>query len=331
MTLKTKRKKKPSFSSCAFMLGSLFLLALLLKNPRIANEAVASSLKVCAGLLIPSLFPLMVASEIAVECGAVERLTRPFSAPVSRLLGISKNATAPLFLGLVGGYTTAVSGALSLYRGRKISKHDTERVIALSSLPSLSFLTGFVGIGVFNNSTIGWILWIVVIASSIIIGIFTRNSLDSEVQYDTSAKSTNEERTSIASSPSKIIVGAISHSASSMLIICAFVVFFATLIASLRFPLNAISTPNELQSILIGFLEITSGAISLKSINPLSLRATACAFFVGWSGLSVHFQIMSLCEGHILSFKRYFLHKIAQGVTCALLTLVIFIKFNIRA
>lgn len=318
MTSSSLRGRKRGVKSAFFCIFALFLLALFLRNPRVASEAVIDALKKCAGLLIPSLFPLMVVAEIAVESGAIERLTKPVSSVVAKILGIKKEAVAPLFLGLVGGYTTSVGGALSLLGSDKISKSDCERIIALSSLPSLSFLTGFVGLGVLKNSTDGWILWGVAVFSALILGFFTRKSTQ---KADATLIKTESKS---SASPSKIIVGAISHSAYSMLLICACVIFFSALIAALSFPLDTLGIPKNAQKIILGALEITSGTLACADIPSHSLRACACGAMIGWSGLSVHFQIVALCDGYGLSFKKYFLLKAIQGLLCATISFLIF-------
>ncbi len=318
-----KRRSIPSFSNTFSLIASVFLFALLLKNPTLTQASVFGSLKLCATLLIPSLFPLMVASEIAAECGAVERLTRPIIAPISKLLGISKRATSPFFLGLVGGYTTSLSDALSLYRRGLISKYDCERIIAYSSMPSLAFLSGFVGASTLGSSTAGCILWLICIASTIILALCERlfikakreNSLDGTNHQAPSSYAWRENDSS-SISLSKILVNAISHSAHSMLIICACVVFFSTLKAALKFPLSELGMSDNVQRIILGALELTSGISECASLPSLSDRTALCAFFVGWSGLCVHFQIIALCDGVALSFKKYFIFKLLQGLLC---------------
>ena len=91
MTFGTSRERKMSINSIFFCLFTLFLLALFLKNPIVASDAVIEALKKCGHLLIPSLFPLMVASEIAVESGSVEYFTKPLSGIVAKILGIKKD------------------------------------------------------------------------------------------------------------------------------------------------------------------------------------------------------------------------------------------------
>jgi len=326
MTRKLKPIQKRTLGEGFFIVASLFLLFLLLRNPIIVLESVLSSLRLCGTLLIPSLFPLMAASDIAVESGAIEKITKPFSSVTSKILGVKKEAAAPYFLGLVGGYTTSVGSALSLYRSGRISKDDCERMIALSSLPSLSFLTSFVGSGVFDNTTVGWILWITTVLSTLILGAITQKRNKKECCRP-NPKDINPLPINRLS-PSKILVNAISHSASAMLLICACVVFFSTLIAALSFPLESLGVPDNIQRLILGSLEITNGVEQCISIDSLQGRASACALLIGWSGLSVHFQIITLCDGYELSFKKYFLFKALQGMICVIITLLFFTCFS---
>ena len=44
------------------------------------------------------------------------------------------------------------------------------------------------------------------------------------------------------------------------------------------------------------------------------------AAFAGWSGISVHCQVMTLCGGRGLSFRPYLLAKAFQGLLCGVVT-----------
>ena len=60
-------------------------------------------------------------------------------------------------------------------------------------------------------------------------------------------------------------------------------------------------------------------ASALSGDWPLILTAV----FAGWSGISVHCQVMTLCGGRGLSFKPYLLAKGVQGLLCGGVTAVI--------
>lgn len=324
MTKKPKRnsKNKISFGEAFTIVGSVFLFALLLKNAPLVSEEAANALKICATLLIPSLFPLTVASEIVAATGALERITDFIRGGIAKILGIKKSAAAPYFLGVLGGYTASCKSAVTLYEHGKINDNDCESVIAISNMPSLAFLTGFVGTEILQNTTDGWIMWSITVFSTFILGFINRfwNKISlniSPVVSDFKATSPNRKL-------SKIIVEAISHSAQAMLVICACVVFFSVLIRVLELALISIEMPTEARRILLGALEITYGVKECREVKNELIKRVLCAFFIGWSGLCVHFQVISLCERVNFSFKKYFVLKFMQGLICAGLTFIVF-------
>ena len=320
MTKKQKPSVKLGFTESVSIIAAFFLFTLLIKNSSLASNEVLKALKACGNMLIPSLFPLTVASEILTNTGAIEKLSQKVSSPIAKILGVNKNAVAPYLLGLFGGYTSSCKSAVLLYQNGKISKRDCESIIALSNIPGLAFMTGFIGIGIFGSVSIGWKLWLIAVLSTLILGFinsvfFNKNSPD--CSFTVNAPRSEK-------SLSRIIVDAIGHSAYTMLIICACVVFFSVLIAVLSVYLSEFHLPQELKNILLGSLEITNGISDTAFIDNLSARVLYCAFLVGWSGLCVHFQIIALCEDADISFKKYFVFKALQGIICTLLALIVF-------
>ncbi len=324
MTKKMKAKNKISFSEAFSIVASIFLFALLMKNSRLVSIEATSALKICATLLIPSLFPLTVASELATETGAIEKITSGISGMVSKLLGIKKNAAAPYFLGVLGGYTSSCKSTVTLFKNRKITEDDCKSVIALSNMPSLAFLTSFVGTEVLKNTTDGWILWGITVFSTFILGLINRFLNKNRQAISIGQVQFQSQPTPFNKKISRMVVDAVSHSAQAMLVICGFVVFFSVLIRVLDFTLLHFNTPSEARRFLLGALEITYGVSSCRDINNELLKRVLCAFFIGWSGLCVHFQVIALCEKVNFSFKRYFLLKFLQGIICSFITFLVF-------
>lgn len=320
MTKKIKPSIKLSFTGGISLIIALFLFALLLKNTSLASAEVTIALKMCANMLIPSLFPLMVASEIMTSSGAIEKLTRKFSGPIAKILGVSRAATVPYFLGLFGGYASSCKSSVLLYESGKISKGDCESIIALSNMPSLAFMTGFIGIGIFNNSTVGWVLWTIAVLSTLALGLINKFLF----KKDTNVYMSHFKKEKTNKGFSRIVVDAIAHSAYAMLIICACVVFFSVLMSVLKLYMSEFPLSEKTKNIILGTFEITKGISTCINIETASARALACAFLVGWSGLCVHFQVIALCEDADISFKKYFIFKGFQGIICVLLAWIVF-------
>ena len=73
---------------------------------------------------------------------------------------------------------------------------------------------------------------------------------------------------------------------------------------------------------LLGMFEMTGGVARAATWQEKGAKLL-CAFLVGWSGLSVHFQMMSLFSDEKISFRSYFLAKAAHGILNTLLMLLI--------
>ena len=322
MTKKMKAKNKISFSEAFSIVASVFLFALLMKNSRLVSIEATSALKICATLLIPSLFPLTVASELATETGAIEKISYDIGGMISKLFGIKRTASSPYFLGIFGGYTSSCKSAVTLFENKKINEDDCKGVIAISNMPSLAFLTSFVGSETLRNTTDGWILWGITVFSTLVLGLFNR--LFNKTRQAVTVGQVQFHPIKANKKISKIVVNAISHSAQAMLVICGFVVFFSVLIRVLDLTLLHFNFPTETRKFLLGALEITYGVTSCKEIKNELLKRVLCAFFIGWSGLCVHFQVIALCEKINFSFKRYFLLKFLQGIICSLIAFLVF-------
>ena len=117
-----------------------------------------------------------------------------------------------------------------------------------------------------------------------------------------------------------IFTQAISSSASGMLVVCAYVAFFSSVIGALGVLLDQLSPSPIIDALLFGFFELSSGVSAAAAIDDAYIGAVLTAFAVGWSGLSVHFQIMSLTAGRGISYRPYLLAKAAQGTLCAVIT-----------
>ena len=169
-----------------------------------------------------------------------------------------------------------------------------------------------IGATLFGCRKFGVVLYFITVISSVIIGVgqnlLCRRNKDSRfVSSFVGGVPSKEERGIAAFS------GAVSRAALSMLSVCAFVVFFSTFTGTLGKLVSYLRLDESFGALLFSFFELTSGAASAACVRPISVAILIAAFAVGWSGLSVHFQIVSICDGLGLSLGRYFFSKLIQG------------------
>ena len=310
-TVRQKRARRLlSPNQLAFALMSVFSLLLILRNAELAISAMSEGLRLCAHTVIPSLFPFMVISELIVSTGAVRPLGRLLARPFRWLFGIGGESGCAVLLGLLCGFPVGAKSALSLYRQGRIDRRELEHLLTFSNNPSSAFLISTVGSSLFGDRSFGLLLYVISLCSALLIGVFgklLRKDSFSEAGYAAPPISYH-------SAPRGILcfTQAVTSSALSMLYICAFVVFFAAFTGTLAQLLSAWELPEPVSALLFGLFELTGG-VSRAALCDLPLSEYLCAGIVGWSGLSVHFQMMSLCGEDAVSFRAYFPAKLLHG------------------
>ena len=312
----------PSAGQVGFCLMSTFCLILVLRNADAAVDYMGRGLTLCARTVIPSLFPFMVISELLVSSGAGEALGRLFSRMMRWIFGLSGAGASALFLGSLCGFPVGAKTAVSLYDRGIISQSECEHLLTFVSNPSSAFLITAVGLSLYGNRNLGMILYGVVLGSGFTVGFLARFILRHK-----------GEPTEHPHFPSGLhfggvetFTGAITSSATSMMTVCAYVIFFSALTGVLGNVIHPVGNGGQiLYTLLCGVLEMTGGISSAASMGKWGIILTAA--FAGWSGISVHCQIMTLCGGRRLSFRPYLLAKSLQGLLCGGIMAVILCLF----
>lgn len=309
---------------------ALLLAALsLVQWPRQSSAAAVEGLALCYSVIIPSLFPFFVLSALTMELGMTGYMDRGVRKVMGPLFRVSGRCASALVLGLIGGYPVGAQAAVELYKKGQCSKTEAERMLAFCNTSGPAFILGAVGAGIFADSRVGVLLYLIHAVATICVGILFRfyktGDFGTERPVQVSDKT---KRFSVAFTDS------VKKSFASVLNICAFVVLFAVIIRMLRQAgvlrgLAALFAPFGLgtvwgERLLTGILEVSSGVWSL-AVGELSAGSiAAAAFMLGWGGLSVHCQVLSFAGDSGLSMTPYFLGKLLHGILSALLVAIVY-------
>ena len=284
------------------MLAASAAAALLLLRPQKAASAVRAGLALCAGTVVPSLFPFFAAISLLLQLGAAEalgRLCAPIMRPLFRMRGV---CALPLLAGLLGGYPSGAKTAASLYAQGRITRQEAELLLGFCDNCGPAFLLGCVGAGVLGNPDAGLWLYAVHILSAILAGI-----LLCRLSGDRGPVLLGSALPAAPVSFPQALTSSVTGALASTLNVCAFVVFFQVLSAL---------PPAPPPPLVLGILEMVGGVASL---TPGPGGFAAAAAIVGWGGLSVHCQAMSLAAPEGLSFRWHWAGKALQAVLSALL------------
>lgn len=275
-------------------LGLLGVMALLLICSADAAQAVRDALALCAQSVIPALFPFFVVSSLFIDLGCAAVLGRSLAPVMHRLFGVSGAGGTAFLLGIIGGYPVGGRTAGELYRSGQCERKECERLLAFCNNAGPSFILGIAGLGCFGSVRVGAWLYLIHVGAAVMVGLLFRS---------TSRQMGRPEKTETPRWADALIE-AVRGGAMSMVIICAFVVFFLVI-------LRLFSRFTGIQhGAILGIVEMTNGILRLANDRRGFIWA---AGLLGWGGLSVHCQTAAVLSGSGLSLKRYFIGKALQA------------------
>ena len=321
---------------------SVIFMLLLVIVPGPALSGARRGLSLCGETVIPSLFPFLVLSSFIIGSGLADACGRLFEPLTRRIFRLPGCAGAPIILGAIGGYPVGADAVAELCESGSLTKRDSERLLCFAVNSSPAFIIGAVGAGFLGSARTGMLLYIVHLAVSASIGLIMRPHTPSD---------TGNHRNTISNKPltkrgrksnglSSAFVAAVTSSAESTIAISAFVILFSSLnslmdytgvtagiagIASRLLPAPA-ADPQFFNRAVAGILEVTNGcAAASGSCGMASVLLTAA--ILGFSGLSVQFQVISMIKNAGLSARLFILTRFLHAALSALFAFALFTVF----
>lgn len=279
-------KRRYLLGMAAFM-GILVLIL----DGKTATQGAYDGIMLCIKTIIPSLFPFFVLSNLITETfiGTKARLLQP----LAKLCRLPDGMESLLVPAILGGYPVGAQTVAQGWRSGQIPKAEAERLLGFCNNAGPSFLFGMAAV-MFPEHWAAWMLWLIHVASAVI----TSRLIPSPNSY---AGTVSPRTVSL----SMALHGAITAMAS----VCGWVVFFRVVIAFLdRWVLWLL--PKYLQVIIMGFMELTNGCLSLHTISDVGMRFIICSGMLSFGGLCVIMQVVSVTQG--LSLKWFFVGKLIQ-------------------
>lgn len=310
--------------------AAVLLLALgLVFYGRDTASAAAEGINLCFSVLLPSLFPFFVVSALAVDTGLASLAGRALERPMRFLFNVPGACASAFALGLIGGYPVGAKTAIELYQKGLCTRTQAQRLLAFCNNSGPAFILGAVG-GIFGGAA-GLLLYGSHIMASVTVGVLLRRW--GEAKGSPPIPPQSMKKTAFSSKPLRFMpafTGAITRAFSSMLNICAFVIFFSVSIRLLCstgiLPGIARGIASLLQidkgfmeKLLSGALELTGGIYGLLETGAsLNAKLAAAAFMLGWAGVSVHCQVLNFIGESGLSCAPYLVGKLLHGWFSAL-------------
>ncbi len=300
-------------------IAATFLAMALLAWPRAAAGGISRGLSVCAGVILPSLFPFLVLGGFLVRSGVAAAIGRRLSPLTRPLFGLPGCCAAAILIAFIGGYPAGANAVGQLRREGQITREEGQHLLRFCVCGGPGFIVNAVGVGMTGNGRFGWLLFAANLLAALILGVF-------------SAPMASRRRAAVSPlcaprlSSAAALVDSVTAACESALYMCGFILLFSALLslcdASGIMELLRQTGGDRLCALLPCLLEVSSGCTAAASVGegaPLLL-----GFALGFGGLSVHCQAAAALRGTDLLSSSFFLFRMIHGVLGGLLTVMLF-------
>ena len=291
---------------------SIALLCLLLIFPTLSIEGACNGLRLWSQVVLPTLAPFIICTQMVVALGGVELLILPFYPLAHALFGLSKSGTYVLLCGLLCGYPLGAKMCSDFLAHGQISRKEADFLLSICNHPSPMFLLGFVRTQL--NFIVSPVLLLICIYLPILpVSVLSRKFY--RCRNSTSAPTTAELKKTDKIS----IEDAIMSTCETMVIIGGYMMLFSILVMWIQ---QLTFLPLPVKAMLTGTAEITTGVNQLCTVLPSQKALLPVIATVAFGGLSGIFQTRSVIKKAGLSIRHYTLWKIIH-TGCSMIVFII--------
>ena len=316
--------------------------------PKQVFEASLRGLNAWWTIVLPALLPFFIMSQILIAFGIVQFLgvlLEPVMRPVFRLPGTGAFVLA---VGYTSGAPISAIVTADLRKKQLLTRNEAERIICFTNNASPLFMFGAIGVGMFKSPEIGVIVAISHYLANIFLGICLRfwtpknygiHHNSQNLGFKMAFKTLIESQMSNKKTLGEILGDAIRNSLQSLAQIGGFIILFSVIIELLTI-FNVINLTSILltfflsplmldfqlaKGIASGFVEMTVGSkLIAESSSPLHLKVAAICLILGWSGLSIHAQALSMLATTDIRFYPFVIARFLHGIISAAIALMIY-------
>lgn len=347
MRFKIQKSRLYKISQLILPVLAVIITISIVRFPEEAFQAAFEGLDVWFNIVLPALLPFFIGSQLLMGLGVVHFmgvLLEPFMRPLFNVPGAGSFVMA---MGLASGYPLGAMLTGKLVKKKICNTYEAERLMSFTNTADPLFMVGAVAVGMFKDVRLGSIIALSHYISALLLGIILKfyafNSPKTESigfnkkKENILLKAVREllkARKEDGRPIGKMLGDCIKESINSLLLILGFIILFSVIIRiltvagfiSLLVPfigkiLNLIGiNPNLSQAVISGTFEITLGTqLASQAQAPLLDRVIIASSIIAWSGLSVHFQVMSMVSDTDIKIGPYIfarlLHAVLAGIT----------------
>ena len=314
-------------------------------------RAALSGLKLFMEVVLPSLLPFFLLSDVLMSLGVVHFLGEcfePIMRPVFNVPGIGSFVFS---MGLAAGYPMDAVLTAKFRKQNLCTRVEGERLLAFTNSADPLFIFGAVAVAMFHDPALGAAIAFGHYLGALVVGgLFRFHGRGEEDTVDVRGGRLSGHRKGLLTraieaavnaherdgrSLVQVLNDAIGESARTLVTIAAFMMLFAVLLRILEVThgivvldlpvqavLRAVGLPLTLTHAAVsGLFEIDLGcAAAAVAHAPLVAKVVMAGAIIAWSGLSVHAQVLSVLSGTDLRIGPYYVARALHAAIAGALT-----------
>ncbi len=323
-----------------------FIVISIIIYPSEAYNAAQEGLKLWFNVVCPALLPFFICIDILIGLGVVSFLGSMFRGVMVPVFNVPGEASFAFFMSIASGYPIGAKITSRLRLDNICSRSEGQRMLSLCSTSGPLFIIGAVATGILGNPALGFLLASAHYLSAVVIGFFMKYyDIKNRAIYKKSAanpfKVMLEHKKKDNRAIGAVMGDAVVSGINTILVIGGFIILFSVITCILKISgilaaaskLIGLIIPfldqQTISSLLVGVLEVTNGIKECAALSlPLITKASIVSFLIGFGGLSVNAQVLSIISATDLKFSIYIFLKAAQGILASVFCFVTFGLFN---
>lgn len=282
--------------------------------------AVIDGVKLFIACIFPSLFPYLFITAILAELKVTKKIFNYFSPLTKRLFNCPGITLYAYFISIISGYPLGTKTVCDLFDDNLLTETQATRALALCSTSSPVFLIGSVGNLMFNNTTLGILLLLCHIMSSVSVGIifsfYKKRQVDGVLPLTISScdgvdKDNFFSKTMESSIASLLFVGGVI----TLFYLITEMLCYYNLLSPITFAFNLVFKDDTIsQGLALSLFECTKGLKILSSTAINFYTLPILSFVCGFGGLSVIMQSIPFIKKAKLKIAPFLIAKLTQAI-----------------
>lgn len=277
----------------------LFIEILILINSNEIIKSVKSSSLMFILKIFPSLFPTMVLGNLLIKNNIYLIIPKFIKKMFNKLFNFNETITGLFVITMFTGTPNNAIYINEYLNKNLITKKQAESLLCITHFINPLFVVGGVGIGVFNNVKIGFLLLLILWINNFIKAYINRRNFKISCKKNNAINQENFV---------KSLTDSIRYSLNSLLMIFGIVTTFNILVTLIS---KIFLFSNLMNCIINGILEMTGGIIKLSNINiNIFIKFLLSYLFLNFGGICIHMQTLSMIENKKIRYFKYLIFRL---------------------